>query len=60
MKNHTKSCVLDPGLLTFGLLLIRAPESNDVPRVIEVLEGVPAPDLAEVEQRVRLERATEG
>jgi len=59
VKNHTKSCVLDPGLLTFGLLLIRAPESNDVPRVIDILNGIPPPDLAEVERRVRLERATE-
>ena len=59
MKNHTKSCVLDPGLLTFGLLFIRAPESNDAPRVIDVLNRVPSPDLAEVERRVRLERATE-
>ena len=51
--------VMDPGLLTFGLLFIRAPESNDVPRVIEILDRVPPPDLAEVERRVRLERATE-
>ncbi len=51
--------VLDPGMLTFGLLLIRAPESSDVPRVIDILNGVPLPDLAEVERRVRLERATE-
>jgi hypothetical protein len=46
--------------LTLGLLFIRAPESNDVRRVIEILNRVPAPDLAEVERRVRLERATEG
>jgi len=51
--------VLDPGLLSFGLLFIRAAESNDVPRVIEVLNRVPPPDLADVDRRVRLERATE-
>jgi hypothetical protein len=51
--------VLDPGLLTFGLLFIRAAESSDVPRVIDVLNSIPAPDLAEVDRRVHLERATE-
>jgi Family of unknown function (DUF5995) len=49
--------VLNPGLLTFALLLIRARESTDVRRNIELLNRVPAPDLGEVEARVRQERA---
>ena len=49
--------VLNPGLLTAGLLVIRARESNDVRRNIEVLKGVEEPDLEVVEARVRQERA---
>ena len=45
--------ILHPGALSAGLLLIRARESNDVRRVIRVLQGVPAPDLAAVDARVR-------
>lgn len=49
--------VLNPGLLTGGLLLIRAGESTDVRRNIEALDRVEHPDLAVVEARVREERA---
>jgi hypothetical protein len=49
--------VRNPGWLTAGLLLIRARESNDVRRNIEVLNRVAAPDLGLVEARVRHERA---
>jgi hypothetical protein len=49
--------VLNPGLLTAGLLMIRARESNDVRRNIEVLNRVEQPDLQVVEARVRQERA---
>jgi hypothetical protein len=46
--------ILHPGDgLAAGLLLIRARESRDVRRVIHVLQGVPAPDLAVVDARVR-------
>lgn len=55
---HLARAVLSPGVLAFGLLLIRSRESDDVPRVIEILNRVPPPDLEEVERRVRLERAT--
>jgi len=50
--------VLHPGLLSAGLLLIRARESNDVRHNIEVLNRVDAPDLGAVETRVRQERNT--
>lgn len=49
--------VLRPGWLSAGLLLIRARESADIRRNIEVLNGVRAPDLQVVEARVRQERA---
>jgi Family of unknown function (DUF5995) len=49
--------VLRPGALTAGLLLIRARESNDVRRIIRVLNGVDAPALDEIEDRVSQERA---
>ncbi|MDP8931968.1 MAG: DUF5995 family protein [Actinomycetota bacterium] len=49
--------VLRPGPLTLGLWVIRARESNDVVRNIEVLSRVEPPDLATVDQRVRQERA---
>ena len=49
--------IFDPGLLGAGLLVIRARESNDVPRVIRALTGVQAPSLAKVEQRVRVPRS---
>jgi hypothetical protein len=45
-------------LLTAGLLIIRARESNDVKRNIEVLARVPGPDLRLVEARVRQDRAS--
>ncbi|HWC10520.1 MAG TPA: DUF5995 family protein [Acidimicrobiales bacterium] len=50
--------VLNPGLLSVGLLLIRARESTDVGRNIEVLTRVRPPELHEVESRVRQERAS--
>lgn len=49
--------VLNPGWLSAGLLVIRARESNDVSRNIEVLNRVETPDLGVVEARVRQERA---
>ncbi len=49
--------VLNPGLLGAGLLVIRARESTDVRRVIEVLNRIEGPDLQRVEARVRQERA---
>jgi hypothetical protein len=55
---HLARAVLNPGMVAFGLLLIRGRESDDVPRVIEVLNRVPPPDLEDVERRVRLERAS--
>ena len=51
--------VLHPGLLGLGLLLIRSRESNDVAKVIRVLNGVPGPDLAAVEAAVQQARATD-
>ena len=50
--------VLNPGWLSAGLLLIRARESNDVGRIIEVLNRVEGPDLGRVEARVRDPRAS--
>lgn len=50
--------VLNPGLLTVGLLVIRSRESTDVRRNIEVLNRVEEPDLRLVEARVRQERAS--
>jgi hypothetical protein len=50
--------ILNPGWLSVGLLVIRARESNDVRRNIEVLNRVEGPDLAAVEARVREARAT--
>jgi hypothetical protein len=55
---HVARGVLKPGLLTVGLLLIRARESNDIGRNIEVLTRVPGPDLRVVEARVRQDRAS--
>jgi Family of unknown function (DUF5995) len=49
--------VLNPGWLSLGLLVIRARESTDVRRVIDVLNAVEGPDLGVVEARVRQERA---
>ena len=49
--------VLNPCLLTVGLLVIRSRESTDVRRIIEVLNQVEEPDLQVVEMRVRQERA---
>ncbi|MDQ3569800.1 MAG: DUF5995 family protein [Actinomycetota bacterium] len=49
--------VINPGLLSAGLLLVRARERNDVRRNIEVLNRVEQPDLQVVEARVRQERA---
>ena len=55
---HVARGVLKPGLLTAGLLLIRARESNDIRRNIEVLDRVPGPDLRLIEAHVRQDRAT--
>lgn len=49
--------ILNPGWLSAGLLVIRARESNDVRRNIEVLNRVTGPDLRVVEDRVRQGRA---
>lgn len=49
--------ILNPGLLTAGLMVIRAGESPDVRRIIGVLDRVEEPDLRVVEARVREERA---
>lgn len=49
--------ILHPGLLSVGLLVIRARESNDVRRNIEALTGAEGPDLEVVERRVRRARA---
>jgi Family of unknown function (DUF5995) len=49
--------VLHPGWLSALLLVIRARESNDVRRCIEVLNRMPAPDLDVVEARVHQPRA---
>ncbi len=49
--------VLNPGLLSAGLLVIRARESNDVRRSIEVLNRVEPPNLQVAEARVSQERA---
>jgi hypothetical protein len=55
--SHLARTVLKPGWLTAGLLVIRARESNDISRNIEVLNRIPGPDLDLVETRVRDERA---
>jgi hypothetical protein len=55
---HLARRILNPGLLSAGLLVIRARESNDVRRNIRVLNRVPGPDLTVIEARVRSERAT--
>jgi hypothetical protein len=49
--------ILNPGWLSVGLLVIRARESNDVRRNLEVLTRVAAPQLDEVDARVRQARA---
>jgi hypothetical protein len=50
--------VLAPGLpIEAGLLAVRLRETAGVREVIDVLRGVPGPDLATVERRVRSERA---
>jgi hypothetical protein len=50
--------VLHPGLLSVGLFVIRAAETRDVRRVIDVLNRVEMPDLAVVEASRREPRAT--
>ena len=47
----------ESGWLSGALLLIRARESNDIRRTIQVLNRVEAPDLGVVEARVREDRA---
>jgi hypothetical protein len=47
--------VLKPGLLSVGLLVIRARERNDIRRNIGALNRVEGPDLRLVEARVRQE-----
>jgi hypothetical protein len=54
---HVAQRILKPGWLSAGLLLIRARERRDVRRNIEVLNRVAAPDLRDVEARVRQARA---
>jgi len=54
---HLAKKILSPGLLTLGLAVIRARETNDVRRVIEVLNRVEPPALEVVEARVRQARA---
>jgi Family of unknown function (DUF5995) len=54
---HVAQAVLKPGWLTAGLLVIRARESNDVRRNIEVLSRVEVPDLDHIEARVQQEHA---
>ena len=54
---HVAQAVLKPGWLSAGLLVIRARESNDVRRNIEVLSRVEPPDLRLVEARVQQEHA---
>ncbi len=53
---HLAKRILNPGWLSTGLLLIRARESNDVARNIEVLSRIEGPDLDVVEARVSQER----
>ena len=55
---HLATKVLSPGLLSAGLMMIRARERHDVRRTIEILNRVEAPALAVVEARVRQQRAT--
>lgn len=45
--------IVNPGLLGLGLAVIRARESNDVRKVIDLLAEVEGPDLDVVERRVR-------
>lgn len=54
---HLAGVVLNPGLLGAGLLVIRARESSDARRIIEMLTRVPPPPLATVEARIHDERA---
>jgi hypothetical protein len=54
---HLARSILRPGVLSAGLMVIRVRESNDVPRVIQVLSRIPGPELEHVEDRVRRERA---
>lgn len=49
--------VLRPGPLSAGLLLVRSRESSDVGEVIDTLTRLPPPSLAQVEARVREDRA---
>jgi hypothetical protein len=54
---HVARAITNPGLLSAGLLVIRAGERQDVRHNIEVLARTDAPDLAEVAARATLERA---
>jgi hypothetical protein len=45
--------ILHPGLLSAGLLVIRARESNDVPRIIQVLSRIPGPEFEHIDARLR-------
>ena len=54
---HVAHAIANPGLLSAGLLVIRAGERQDVRHNIEVLARTDAPDLAEVAARATLERA---
>lgn len=50
--------ILNPGVLTPGVMLIRSRERNDVRRNIRILDAVPGPGLRAVDTRVAQERAT--
>ena len=54
---HVARAITNPGLLSAGLLVIRAGERQDVRHNIEVLARTDAPDLAEVAARATQERA---
>ncbi len=49
---HLARRILSPGHLSTGLLVIRLRESNDVRKVIEVMNRAEEPDLATVEARI--------
>ncbi len=54
---HVARAISNPGLLSAGLLVIRAGERHDVRHNIEVLARTEAPDLVEVAARAAQERA---
>jgi hypothetical protein len=54
---HVARAITNPGLLSAGLLVIRAGERHDVRETIEILARTDAPELAEVTARATQERA---